>query len=308
MKIQKKSPKVSVCVVTYNQEKYIRQCLQSIVDQQTNFNFDVIVSDDCSTDGTGSIIREFFEKYPELIKPIFHEKNIGPYENYIYVHGQATGEYIAHIDGDDFAFPSKLEVQTKFLDENKMHVVVWHRMETFNDEGTLKSVGFQRLEEVVDVLNIKQEDLLRFGTLGFHSSIMYRSSCRFSKNGPVPKFLDYYAAVGFLDFGKAANLSQVLGGYRFNFTQSTASKKRFMGMSFSSVRSLYLSHLIFFLKKYPHFRGAIFSNSLFNAMTDLIRLRPTVFGFAFLAARSFCLNEVFDFRSHVSKVLKLRLF
>ncbi len=308
MKYQEKFPKVSVCVVTYNQEKYIRQCLQSIVDQQTSFDFDVIVSDDCSTDNTGLIIKEFFEKYPNLIKPIFHEKNIGPYENYIFVHGLATGEYIAHIDGDDYSFPSKLELQAKFLNENRMHVVVWHRMETFNDEGTLKSIGFQHLEEVVDVMNIKQEDLLRFGTLGFHSSIMYRSLCRFSKNEPVEKFLDYYAAVGFLDYGIAANLSQVLGGYRFNLNQSTTSKKIFMGMSFSSVRSLYLSHLIFFLKKYPKFRGAIFSNSLFNAMADLSRLRPTVFGFIFLAIRSFCLNETFNFMSHVSKALKLKLF
>ena len=308
MKNQEKCPKVSVCVVTYNQEKYIHQCLQSIVDQQTSFDFEVIVSDDCSTDGTDLIIKDFFKKYPNLIRPIFHEKNIGPYENYIFVHGLATGEYIAHIDGDDFAFPSKLEVQTKFLDENKMHVVVWHRMETFNDKGTLRSIGFQRLEEVVDVMNIKQEDLLRFGTLGFHSSIMYRSSCRFSKNESVDKFLDYYAAVGFLDHGKAANLSQVLGGYRFNLSQSTVSKKIFMGISFSSVRILYLSHLIFFLKKYPNFRGAIFANSLFNAMADLSRFRPTVFGFLFLAVRSFCLNEILHFRSHVSKILKLKLF
>ena len=304
----KNNIKVSVCVVVYNQKNYIRQCLQGIVDQQTSFDFEVIVSDDCSTDGTDLIINEFAEKYPKLIKPIIHNKNIGPYENYIFAHNQAVGKYIAHLDGDDLAFPSKLEMQAKFLDQNKTHVVVWHRMETFNDEGRFKSIGLQNLEEVVDVMNIEQEDLLRFGTLGFHSSIMYRASCRLSKNEPEKKFLDYYAAVGFLDYGKAANLSQVLGGYRFNSNQSTASKKRFMGMSFSSVRTLYLSHLKIFIIKYPHFRGAIFSNLLFNAMIDLYRFRPTVFGFAFLAAKNVCLNEIVHFQSHVKKVLKLKSF
>ena len=53
----KKTPKVSVCVITYNQEKYIAQCLQSIVDQETDFDFEIIVGDDCSTDGTREIVR-----------------------------------------------------------------------------------------------------------------------------------------------------------------------------------------------------------------------------------------------------------
>ena len=77
MVVTEKKPKVSVCVVTYNQEKYIRQCLQSIVDQETDFDFEVIVSDDCSMDGTCAIVQEFVEKYPGMVKPIFHDRNMG---------------------------------------------------------------------------------------------------------------------------------------------------------------------------------------------------------------------------------------
>ena len=58
----KKPPKVSVCVVTYNQEKYVAQGLQSIVDQETDFDFEIIVGDDCSTDGTREILENFKEK------------------------------------------------------------------------------------------------------------------------------------------------------------------------------------------------------------------------------------------------------
>ena len=60
---QEKTPKVSVCVITFNHEKYIRQCLQSIVDQETNFDFEVIVGDDCSKDGTREVVQEFAGKY-----------------------------------------------------------------------------------------------------------------------------------------------------------------------------------------------------------------------------------------------------
>lgn len=80
------NPKVSVCVVTYNQEKYIRQCLQSIVDQETNFLFEIIVADDCSTDGTAAIIRDFYHKYPSIIKSFFHYRNIGPAKNIFFTY------------------------------------------------------------------------------------------------------------------------------------------------------------------------------------------------------------------------------
>jgi cellulose synthase/poly-beta-1,6-N-acetylglucosamine synthase-like glycosyltransferase len=77
MEIVEQAPKVSVCVVTYNQEKYIGQCLQSVVDQETDFDFEVLVADDCSTDGTRLILHEFANKYPGIVKPILSEVNVG---------------------------------------------------------------------------------------------------------------------------------------------------------------------------------------------------------------------------------------
>jgi glycosyltransferase involved in cell wall biosynthesis len=73
--------KVTIVSTSYNQEKYISQTLDSIIIQKTNFPFEVIVSDDCSTDKTPEIIREYAEKYPGIIKPIFREKNIGSISN-----------------------------------------------------------------------------------------------------------------------------------------------------------------------------------------------------------------------------------
>jgi len=67
---------VSVCVVTYNQEKYIAQCLDSLISQKTNFNFEIIVGEDCSTDSTRAIVQKYVDQYPDLVIPLFYEKNV----------------------------------------------------------------------------------------------------------------------------------------------------------------------------------------------------------------------------------------
>lgn len=119
---------VSVCIVTYNQENYIAKCLDSIVRQKTNFRFEIIVGEDCSTDNTRAIIQEYVEKYPELIVPIFYEKNVGAVENIRQVYKKAKGKYIAHIDGDDLMLSGKLQKQFDILEANPNAIMCTHNM------------------------------------------------------------------------------------------------------------------------------------------------------------------------------------
>lgn len=111
--------KVSVCVITYNQEEYIAECLQSLVDQETDFPFEIIVSDDCSTDRTREIIDVYVAKYPNLIKKCYQEVNVGACENIVSTYMKASGEYIAICEGDDF-WTSKLKLakQCELLDRD----------------------------------------------------------------------------------------------------------------------------------------------------------------------------------------------
>lgn len=98
-------PKVSVCVFSYNQEGYIRECLEGIVNQKTSFKYEIIVHDDASTDGTAEIIREFQNKYPDLIIPILQKKNqysINFHKPFINGWQAASGEFIALCEGDDY--------------------------------------------------------------------------------------------------------------------------------------------------------------------------------------------------------------
>lgn len=115
-------PKVSVCVTTFNHEKYIEKCLSSILSQQTSFDFEVVIHDDASQDGTPSIIREYARRHPSLIVPILQTKNCysedrhAPLMNCAMV---ARGQYLAICEGDDYWIDvDKLEIQNGILDEN----------------------------------------------------------------------------------------------------------------------------------------------------------------------------------------------
>ena len=106
----------SVAVITYNQEKYIAQTLDSIINQRHNYSYEIVVGDDCSSDGTREIVRQYAEKYPEIVKPIFNEKNLGIIKNYFNVISHCSGKYIMECAGDDFWLPGKVELQIPFYE------------------------------------------------------------------------------------------------------------------------------------------------------------------------------------------------
>lgn len=216
-------PKVSVCVLTYNYKDYIRNCLTTILDQVTNFHFEVIVADDCSTDGTADIIREFQTRYPDRLRAVLHTDNLGPCGNYLSAHELADGEYIAHLDGDDYMLPGKLQAQADFLDAHPECSIVKHRMlhlrpstgELFED-GLGRVVGNGRWFTLTDVL--------RTGSLGTHSSKMYRrASVRSGMKWP-PLFLDWLTDVVNLSSGNLYILPQILGVRRVGIGVSSDSQ------------------------------------------------------------------------------------
>lgn len=115
--------KLSVFVVTYNQEKYIRQCLDSILMQNVNFEYEVIIGEDCSTDSTPQICDEYVAKYP-FINVYHHPQNIGLVKNWEFVLNKCTGDYVAMIEGDDYWVDSdKLQKQVDWLDSHPDYVI-----------------------------------------------------------------------------------------------------------------------------------------------------------------------------------------
>ena len=116
------SPLVSIECITYNHKDYIRRCLDGFVSQITNFRFEAIVHDDASTDGTSEIVKEYAEKYPNIIKPIFEKENqFSKHDGSLrrIVESACIGKYIAFCEGDDFwTDPYKLQKQVDILEHN----------------------------------------------------------------------------------------------------------------------------------------------------------------------------------------------
>jgi len=105
-------PLVSVETITYNHASYIRQCIEGVLMQKTSFPFELVIGEDCSTDGTREIVLDYAQKYPEIIQAITSESNVGARNNSKRVQSACQGKYIAICEGDDYWIdPLKLQKQ-----------------------------------------------------------------------------------------------------------------------------------------------------------------------------------------------------
>ncbi|MBS1550497.1 MAG: glycosyltransferase [Bacteroidetes bacterium] len=126
--------KVSVWMSAYNHEKYISQCLDSVLNQKTDFDFDIILGEDCSKDRTREIVTEYKNRYPDKFRLYLPEKNIGMMEMDIATWNLCTGEYIALLNGDDYWTDEyKLQTQADFLDNNPDAVMCYHKARVENE-------------------------------------------------------------------------------------------------------------------------------------------------------------------------------
>lgn len=126
--------KVSVWMTAYNHEKYLAQCLDSVLGQKTNFDFEIILGEDCSTDRTREIAIEYKNRFPEKIKLFLPQQNLGMMEMDIATWKLCTGEYIALLNGDDYWTDEyKLQTQADFLDANTDAVMCFHQARVVNE-------------------------------------------------------------------------------------------------------------------------------------------------------------------------------
>ena len=142
-------PLVSVCCTTFNHEKFISEAIDGFLIQETDFPFEIIIRDDCSTDRTASIVRDYAEKFPGIIRPIFEKENtfsqgVRPMPAVVKL---ATGKYLAICDGDDYwTDPRKLQIQVDFLEKHPEYVVSGHDAVIIDDQGN--RVGDSQLPDM----------------------------------------------------------------------------------------------------------------------------------------------------------------
>lgn len=256
--------KVTVCVVSYNQQDYIAQCLQSIVDQKTDFPFTVLVSDDCSTDNTRAIIQQFADRYPDIIIPVARQKNLGAYQNFLQTHQMAVSPYICHCDGDDYWLPGKLQAQADYLDKHSNCNVVFARTQVLYPDGRLLQDNIR--PAFLPDAGFSQADVLRLISIGTNSSKMYRKP----KNAyPYPDLpiLDYFETVEQVGDGYATYVSdKIFSVYRANIGIAT------QGLS---TRTALHQSFVYFVGRFPQHRLAINIAALFLFLADFKNQRPT---------------------------------
>lgn len=168
--------KVSVLTLAFNHASYIKQNIEGFLSQKTSFPIELIIHDDCSTDGTADIIREYASRYPDKIHPILQKENqyskgVDPFD---FLLEKATGEYYALCEGDDYwCDPNKLQKQVDFLDANRSYSACVHNTEIRNIKTGKKSV----LNPKNDSYDILLKDVIMVGSASYHtSSLLVRNT------------------------------------------------------------------------------------------------------------------------------------
>jgi glycosyltransferase involved in cell wall biosynthesis len=202
--------KLSILCITFNQEQFIRQTLESIVMQKTNFEYEALIADDCSTDGTTEIIKEFQFKYPNIITPVFRTKNLGVMKNLIDLFSVTKSEYIALCEGDDyFIDENKLQIQIDFLDQNPNYTLCFHPVNVVFENDEKPSYIFPNIKD----FNSFTLDELIIGNFIQTNSIVYRR--QEYDNLPANILpLDWYLHIYHAKFGKIGFIDKVMANYR----------------------------------------------------------------------------------------------
>lgn len=156
------APMISVFCMVYNHEKYISKAIESFLMQKCNFNSVIVIGEDCSQDGSRSIINSYAEKFPGKFKLIYHDVNVGAHRNQEIILENCNGKYIAICEGDDFwTDPFKLQTQINFMETNDSYSICFTDYNVYNQnsnsynypnliEKYKKKNSFSRMEIVLD--------------------------------------------------------------------------------------------------------------------------------------------------------------
>ena len=210
-------PIVSICCITFNHARYIRACLDGFIMQKANFSFEVLINDDCSTDGTIDILKEYAERYPNIIKPIFHDEN--QYSKGIrrilatFFYPKVKGKYVALCEGDDYwTDPLKLQKEVDFLEKNPDYGLVYTGAKVLQEKTGVLSENLSCQQNYVSLLT--NEDRIITLTTCFRKELLNKfhqdiTCCSQWLMGDLPLWL-YFSF-----YSKIKWLPEITGVYRF---------------------------------------------------------------------------------------------
>jgi len=206
--------KVSICMITYNQEQYIEQALGSALMQETDFDYEIVIGEDCSTDRTRAVLTAIQRQHPERIRLLLREHNLGIQFNFVQTLAACRGQYIACLEGDDFwTSPHKLQKQVDFLEAHPECAICFHRAQILYDQEPDQQ-AFVPAGQFAEISPIE----VLFG----HTNPIATCSVMF-RNRLFTEFPDWYFGLQLGDwplhilnarFGRIGYLPELLSAYR----------------------------------------------------------------------------------------------
>lgn len=207
-----KKPLVSVIMITYGHEKYIREAINGVFIQETHFPVELIIANDCSPDNSDAVIKEIIKNTPENIRVhyIRHEKNIGMNSNFLFALKQAQGKYIAICEGDDYWIdPQKLQKQVDFLEQNPDYVICCHNINFITETKITTPNDFNQYfgERTI-------EDLSKKNIIPTLSGVFRNLNLEFPKWFSSAPMGDYPLWLLHAKYGKIMFMKDIMGVYR----------------------------------------------------------------------------------------------
>ena len=230
--LETKDVLVSVIMIAYNQKKYIRKAIESVLMQRTDFSFEVLIGDDGSIDGTSEIVSEYSRKYPEIVKAKIREENIGATRNSYDLLCSARGKYLATCEGDDYWTDElKLQKQVDFLEKNTQYVGCVHpiifvdenneqlknsRINWISDKKIFRLSDFEGYKMPGHVVSMVRVNYMRYPD--FDKKFIYTAN---------PLICDRTCALLWLSRGDFYRLDDTMAAYRIITDGSNTTSKKY---------------------------------------------------------------------------------
>lgn len=217
--------KLSVCMITYNHEDFIAQALDRVLMQQVDFDYEIVIGEDCSTDNTRNNLIDYENRFPDRIKLLLNKNNLGMMANFIQTVQACQGEYIALCEGDDYwTDPCKLQKQVDFLDNHPECALCFHNVTVEYEDGRLKPSSFcaPDQKEISTLTDLLEKNFIQT------CSVVFR-------RGLVPEFPRWYYELPMGDWplhvlnaehGQIGYLDAVMGVHRVHSAGAWSSLNR----------------------------------------------------------------------------------
>jgi len=267
-------PVVSVCIITYNHEHFIADCIEGVLMQQVDFPYEIVIGEDISTDGTREVCKTYAAKYPGIIRLLERDENLGMKKNWVETIRACQGRYVALCEGDDYWIdPNKLQKQVDLMEQHKDYVLSFTNTDvTIEVEETASNAG-RGLEKV-------QENRVYTGVEILEKWLIPTPSVLFRRNALTKPYFELAVNEYFIYADIVLYLFLSDRGYLYGMTDTTVMYRRHEGgvMNINRVIQFdrrYYSHLSEIVKQFgakvktPKIKRALSRLALSLALNNL---------------------------------------